>query len=355
MSNQEISPLLALSLISSPIALPAAASSYSNNTKIVSITTSSEMTSQRAAARIMRHQLASMSMLQPMGAYVGELHEEWQFPSDHLPIAMTFDNLDFASWNVLDAEYMSWVIEMNSQGLTRSMIADEHIYIGDSKLTIRDKHVADLVLQMISHPTHPRSMLSLQECSKSFIEELRSRLPAHFEIISSHGEAILLDRRHFDLLESKEVSNIFTNEPHRTIQEITTRRLDNGQHLRLINIHLPGDPTKPAHFEFAQYLARTFDPALTTIAMGDMNFNELEMSDAMKQAFQSTSPFSLYSPYCTNISPYEFNSKAIDHFLVYSPDRLPVTLNTPDQLMPGLDPIVSLLQNPGGPVPPAPK
>lgn len=346
MSDQKISALLALSLISSPIALPASAPSYSNNTKTVSTTASSETTSQRAAARKMRHQLASVPMLQPMGTYVGELQEKWQFPSDHLPIAMTFDNLNFASWNVLDAEYMSWVTEKNSQGLSRSMIADEHIYIRDSKLTIRDKHVADLVLQMISHSTHPRSMLSLQECSKSFIEELRSRLPAHFEIISSHGEAILLDRRHFDLLEAKEVSGVFTNEPHRTLQEISIRRLDNGQHLRLINIHLPGDPTKPGRFEFAQYLASTFDPALATIAMGDMNFNELEMSDAMKQAFQNTSPFSLYSPYCTNISPYEFNSKAIDHFLVYSPDKSPVTLNTPDQLMPGLDPIVSLLQKP---------
>lgn len=224
------------------------------------------------------------------------------------------------------------------------MIAEEHVYIGSSKLTVRDKHVVDLILQTISHPTHPRSILSLQECSKPFIEELRSRLPAHFEVISNHGDAVLLDRRCLEIVEAKDVSGIFADAPQRTLQDITLRRLDNGQCLRLVNIHLPGDPTKPGRFEFAQYLAKTFDPSLTTLAMGDTNFDELEMADAMKQAFQNNSPFSLNSPYCTNISPNVFNSKAIDHFLVYSPGRSSVELNTPDQIMPGLAPVVDLLQ-----------
>ena len=166
MSNQKISALLALSLISSPIALPATTPSYSDNTKTASTTISSETTSKRAAVRRMRHQLAPMPMLQPMGTYVGELYvgelqEKWQFLSDHLPIGMTIDDLNIVSWNVLDAEYMSWITK-NEQGLSRSMITDEHVYIGDSKLTIRDKHVVDLILQTISHPTHPRSILSLK-------------------------------------------------------------------------------------------------------------------------------------------------------------------------------------------------
>jgi hypothetical protein len=292
----------------------------------------------------MQHQLAPMPMLQPMGTYVGELQEKWQFPSDHLPIGMTFNNLNFVSWNVLDAQYMSWVTEKNSQGLSRSMIADEHVYIGNSKLTVRDKHVVDLILQTISHPTHPRNILSLQECSKAFIEELRSRLPAHFEVISNHGDAVLVDRRCFEVVEAKEVFGIFADAPQTSFQDITLRRLDNGQPLRLVNVHLPGDPTKPGRFEFGQYLAKTFDPTLTTLAMGDMNFDELEMADAIKQAFQNSSPFSVNSPYCTNISPSVFNSKAIDHFLVYSPSSSSFELSTPDQIMPGLAAVVELLQ-----------
>ncbi|MBU6383247.1 MAG: hypothetical protein KGR16_02905 [Verrucomicrobia bacterium] len=344
MSDHKLSALLALSLLSAPIALPATTPSYSGNSKAAATTISSETTSMHTAARRMRHQLASMPMLQPMGAYVGELQEKWQFPSDHLPIGMTLDHLHFVSWNVLDATYMSWVTEKNSQGLSRSMIADEHVYIGNSKLTVRDQHVVDLVLQMIFHPTHPRSILSLQECSKPFIRELRSRLPAYFDVIAHHGDAVLLDRRRFEVVEAKAVSGIFTDAPHRTLQDIILRRLDNGHPLRLVNIHLPGDPTKPGRFEFAQYLAKTFDPSLTTLAMGDMNFDELEMADAMTQAFQNNSPFSLNSPYCTNISPNVFNSKAVDHFLVYSPSQPSVALNTPDQIMPGLAPVVALLQ-----------
>ncbi len=340
MSDQKTSTLLALSLLFTPIAVPAVTPS---RPQTISPSTISE-TTPRASVRRMKHQLATAPLLQAKGTYVGELQERWQFPSDHLPIAMTYDDLHIASWNVLDAGYMSWVTEKNSQGLSRSLIKDEHIYIGDSKLTIRDIHTADLVLEMISHPTHPRSILSLQECSKPFLEELTSRLSGSFEVVEHHGNAILFDRSRFELVNAKEVLGVFTNEPKRSFQEICLRRIDNGENFKLFNVHLPGDPTKPGRFEFAQYIKDTFDSNCTTVAMGDMNFNELEMADAMRQAFPDNSPFSIYSPYCTNISPYVFNSKAIDHFIISTPNQSLVTLNSPDQVMTKLEEVVSLLE-----------
>ena len=340
MPESKISTLAALPLCYSLIALPYAPLPAKSDLS----TPISTNASQRTSLRNMKYQLAAMPMLQPKGTYVGELQERWQFPSDHLPIGMTMDGLDIASWNVLDADYMSWVTEKNSQGLKRSMIVDEHVYIGDSKLTVRDKHTAALVLEMISHPTHPRSILALQECSQPFLEELRSRLPGHFQILSLYGDSVLIDTKRLELIEAKKISGIFADTPTSAFQDISLRRLDNGQQIRLLNVHLPGDPQKPARFEFANYLSNTFDPAATTIAMGDMNFNEIEMSDAMNRAFDSGSPFSLHSPYCTNISPYVFNSKAIDHFIVHSPERSPVVLSSPNQLMKGLDPMVSLLE-----------
>jgi endonuclease/exonuclease/phosphatase family metal-dependent hydrolase len=233
------------------------------------------------------------------------------------------------------------------------MIVDEHVYIGDSKLTERDRHVASLILEMISHPTHSRSILSLQECSAPFIEELRSRLPSHFDLIASHGDAVLLDKRRFEVLEAKKISGIFSSTPYRTFQDLTIRRLDNGKSLRLLNVHLPGDPAQPGRFEFARYLKETFDPNTATIAMGDMNFDELEMSDAMGRAFQNNAPFSLHSPYCTNISPYVFKSKAIDHFIIYSPNEASVVVNSPNQIMEGLDEIAALLQGESGALAPS--
>jgi len=301
--------------------------------------------SQRTSIRNMRNLLSSAPVLEPKGKYVGELQEKWQFPSDHLPIGMTFSDLNIASWNVLDAHFMNWVTVENSQGLNRSLIADEHVYIGDTRLTVRDKHVAKLVLEMVSHPTHPRSIISLQECSREFIKELRSQLPSHFKIIAHRGDAVIIDKRLFDIKEVRAESGVFSDEPRRAFQDILIQRKDNKELMRLINIHLPGRKDKPGRFEFAQYIARTFDPKRTTLVMGDMNFNEIEMSQALKQAFSNRSPFSVYSPYCTNIDPDHLESKSIDHFFVHSPDGSSVTLNAPEQIMSELAPIVSLLND----------
>jgi Swiss Army Knife, 2H phosphoesterase domain len=343
MSGQRISALLGLTLFAAPLALPADTPSL-NPMQARPSSTAIASTSSRASVRRMHHRLAVQPMLRPMGTYVGELQEKWQFPSDHLPIGMTFENLHFASWNVLDAKFMSWVTEKNSQGLKRSLIADEHVTIGDSKLTLRDRHVVDLILETLSHPTHPRSILALQECGGPFLEELRSRIPSHFAVISNHGEALLIDKRRFELVEVKEVSGIFSDAPKRTLQDLKILRISDGQMMRFVNAHLPGDPTKPGRFEFAEYLKRTFDPAVTTIAMGDMNFDELGMSEAMAKAFPSNSPFSLYSPYPTDISPDGLKSKAIDHFLVYSPKGSAVTLNAPGEIMSGVAPMLGLLK-----------
>jgi len=345
MSDSKISALLASALISSPMALPATIPS-SAETQIISNNILSESSpSARLSARRMKHQLAAAPVLkqQPQpskGVYVGELQEKWQFPSDHLPIGMTFENIHFASWNVLDAEYMSWVTEKDSQGLKRSMIGKEHVYIGDSNLTIRDQRIAGMIARMTTDPSHPRSFIALQECSQPLAEELRSRVPLHFEIVSHHGDTIILDKRCFDLIEAKEVSGIFSVDSKRTIQEVLIRRLDNGEVMRLINTHLPGDPTKPTPSEFAAYLKRTTDPLTSTIVMGDMNFDENEMGDALEK---HQTGFSLYSPYCTNISPFTFRSKAIDFFFVSSAKSSPVILNSPDEVIEGTLPMAALL------------
>ena len=337
MHNSKISALLGLSLLASPIG-----ASTASPTKTISQAPTSEISSPRTSLRKMRQQLAATPLLQPKGMPVGELQERWQFPSDHLPIGMSLGDVNFASWNVLDAECMSWVTEKNSQGLSHSMIADEHVYIENSKLTIRDRHVVDLILGMLQHPSHPKHILSLQECSEPFLEELKSRLPSHFTVLSEGENAIVIDQSRFEILDAKAVANIFSNQPERTIQDVTLRRKNSDETFRLVNVHIPGDPSKPARFEFTQYLAKTFDPNLTAIAMGDMNFNELEMADAIQQDFpNSTQPFSIYSPYCTNVSPYTFYSKAIDHFIIHSATK-PILLS-PNQVMIGLSPIANLL------------
>jgi endonuclease/exonuclease/phosphatase family metal-dependent hydrolase len=296
----------------------------------------------RASLRRLKFELAQPAKLQSKGTYVGELHEKWQFPSDHLPIGMTLHGIHIASWNILDAAYMNWVTEKDSQGLDGSMLSDEHIYIGETALTVRDQHVADLVLEMIHHPTHPRSVISLQECSVAFIEYLKPKLPSEFQVIFHHGNAVLFDQSRFKIIEAKEVGGIFSQSPSRTFQDVFLEQVDTNQALRILNAHLPGDPEGPGRYEFAKYLLENLDFKGTMIAMGDMNFNEIEMLGA----FGTNSPFSVYSPYCTNVSiktaPQALYSKAIDHFI--SPNR-EIELNSPENLMRDLDKIVGLLND----------
>lgn len=280
---------------------------------------------------------------EPKGVYVGELQEKWEFPSDHLPIGITFDNLHIISWNVLNTKHIHWVIEKNSQGLSHSLIGNEHVFIGNSNLTLRDQHIVELILQMIAHPTHPKSVLALQESGESFLEELREKLPFHFKIVANGELAFLFDTHIFEIYSHDEIFNIFENEPQRAIQDIILQRLNNGQLLRFINAHLPGDPTKPAPMELALYLASSFDSSYTTLAMGDMNFTAVEMGTALDNAFNGSPPFSLYSPYCTNISPGIFTSKAIDHFFFYSYENFFPIVNYPNEIFIGLAPIVILL------------
>jgi len=338
MSDFRISVSLALALLTTPLS-----STHPEKPQAIESVSSKKNSSYKSSLRRMKEQLSQAAQLTPMGTHVGELQEKWQFPSDHLPIGMSFGDTNIASWNVLDADYMSWVTDKDSQGLKHSMIVDEHVYIEGTNLTIRDSHVIDMIIGMITHETHPRSILSLQECNKPFLEELSKRLPENFAIISHHGDALVVDTNRYSITEIREVKEVFSQTQERGFQDIILERKDTKEKLRIINAHLPGDPLHSARYEFAKYISATFDPSVATIAMGDMNFNELEMAEALNLAFASSDAFELHTPYCTNITPFLFDSKAIDHFIVYNPNHLGIDINAPEEVMLGLTTFVDLL------------
>ena len=300
----------------------------------------------KASFRTLNAMCALPSILSPMGTYVGELQEAWQFPSDHLPIGMHYRGLGIASWNVLDSEYMHWVIEKNSQGLSRSLIADTHVYVDETKLTIRDQIVVDTIIQMISHPTHPRDIVALQECGKPFLRHLASRLPDHIKLIEEEGNALLIDQTQFTVLVARSVTGVFSQSATRSFQEIILEHVETKEQFRLINAHLPGDPLGSGRYEFAQYLAQTVDSLMPTLAMGDMNFNELEMRDAFAEQEFPVS-FSIHSPYCTNIDPTTRFSKAIDHFFVFDADLTEVVCSRANEVVFSLGTMVHLLEGHG--------
>ena len=101
---------------------------------------------------------------QPLGV-------NWQFPSDHLPVATVLEDghTRCASWNVLDTRYVKLVA---GQGLNGSMITQQDLPVGASDLTLRDASTLNTVLTLLSTV----SVLALQECSQQFLIALNAKL-----------------------------------------------------------------------------------------------------------------------------------------------------------------------------------
>lgn len=253
--------------------------------------------------------------------HVGELHEKWRFPSDHLPVGIEVDGVKIISWNVLNNAYMSWVTDRDSQGLNGSLISDLDQPVGSSGLTMRDVVVADMVQTMMNQG----QVVALQECSHPFVELLAERLPSNWQMVRSFDtpqkdQAIILYNAekmfYSDVICSETSTSAYPSAPGRPVQNAFFWS-ENGMTLSIINAHIPGDPTKPGKEEFAQYVYE-HHKGWTTVALGDNNFERDEMMEAYRKA--GFTDFSLHSPWKTNIDPYTKESKAIDHFFVVGTD-----------------------------------
>ncbi len=255
---------------------------------------------------------------------VGDLHEKWQFPSDHLPVGIEVDGIKIISWNVLNNAFMEWVTTKDSQGLNGSMISDLDKVIQPNGLTQRDLIVADMVASM----TASGNVVALQECGAPFLEALQAKLPSHWQMVKSFEnprkdqDVILFDqsRLTYQPDQSEVTRNSYPSVPDRPLQNALFSRIgeENSRDLRIINAHIPGDPILPVREEFAKYVHDTHSNNQITIALGDNNFER----DEMIRAYESVGflEYSLHTPWKTNIDPYGRYSKAIDHIFVAGGD-----------------------------------
>ncbi|MBY0530212.1 MAG: hypothetical protein K2P51_08530 [Rhabdochlamydiaceae bacterium] len=248
---------------------------------------------------------------------VGELHEKWRFPSDHLPVGIEVNGVKIISWNVLNNAYMQWVTDKDSQGLNGSLISELDVRVNDSGLTQRDVLVADMVQEMMSKG----QVVALQECSVPFLAHLKERLPEQWGMVKSFNfnrqdqDVVLYDRSQLtyrrDLSETTQYA--YPSVPKRPLQN-TYFSQNGGPDLRIINAHIPGDPNLPAREEFASYVHKQHQEDIITVALGDNNFERDEMIEAYRKA--GFTDFSIHSPWKTNIDPVTKESKGIDHLFV---------------------------------------
>ena len=252
---------------------------------------------------------------------VGGLHERWRFPSDHLPVGVEVNGIRIISWNVLNNAFMDWVTIEDSQGVKDSMISELNVAVDKSGLTMRDVLVAEMVREM----TDRGQVVALQECSMPFLAYLQEILPSSWGLVRSFPQRVDQDVIVYDktsLTYQPERSEItksaYPSVPGRPLQNAYFSSAERD--FRIINCHIPGDPTQPGREEFARYVRGQYIGDSTLVAIGDNNFERDEMIRAYQAA--GFSDFSIHSPWKTNTfreGADDFSSKAIDHCAVFGP------------------------------------
>ncbi|MCE5316073.1 MAG: hypothetical protein LLG04_01745 [Parachlamydia sp.] len=284
--------------------------------------------------------------------YIGELGSAWEFPSDHLPVAATFGNVHIASWNILNKNYLFHINE-NTQGLRDSAIMRDHQPIDSTSLTLRERIVLQQILEMISHPTHPRSLIALEETHPDVLNALKEELPGNWAIATPPGQPQSQDI----YLYNKEIFEIvavdaakYTPDNYKTIFSLTLREKATGETFRFIQSHIPGGPVDSpvAVAKYAKEAMRQFDPSLTIALMGDMNQSPAVIEKALAGAAKEAGlPFQPYA-HLPIAYPSHVNTRLeaswIDNFFVYSPRINVQATNEPSELSSAVAPAVTVLQ-----------
>lgn len=259
--------------------------------------------------------------------YVGELGPKWQFPSDHLPRGMSIGDTHIAFWNILNKNYLNH-IEANTQGLRDSSILSDNVPAGKGiKLTFRELTCVLTILDMIDHPTHPRSMIALEETHGDVINHLKQVLPDHWAIVtpSDHPysqDLYLYDTKVFDFVAIHSVK--YTETQPKSILTLTLKEISSGQTYRFVQSHVPGGPNSSEGCKkFAEEAMKQYNSSITTVLMGDMNESPSTIQQSLKQAAQQIglerSPFN-YVPidYPSHMNTL-LEASWIDNFFIYRP------------------------------------
>lgn len=305
------------------------------------------------------HQLSELRPHKPpyfvgMGKEVGILGRKWSFPSDHLPIGFTVGNsIHFTSWNVLNSIYVNHVLE-NYQGLNPSTLTEENICLIDNeKLTVRDKHNAELITQMFTSCLYPRTVVALQECGLPFIHHLQSVLPSYIKMITSSDSAqdqtiLLYNSERLDCLEEQIIPSPFRDKPLRTIINALFADKNSQESYRCLSAHLPYQPNSPAPQELGSHIAQQLSAISTAapqalIVMGDMNRTEISIREALQQSglthFQQISPYPTFIPF--QLDGTYTQSADFDHAFIFG--DVAAKALSPEEVLPGLSAMTQLL------------
>jgi endonuclease/exonuclease/phosphatase family metal-dependent hydrolase len=282
--------------------------------------------------------------------FVGELGDQWQFPSDHLPVGMSINGIHFANWNILNTDYLNH-IEANDQGLKYSLIMEANCPGKDPRLTRREEILLKQVMSLLQHPTQPRSVLSLQETGAAFWEVLKEQLPTNYKTVTAfpddlaHGDVYIYDG---DLLEFEELQSQRYEGSVNTMMALTLKERSSGNEYRFIQSHVPGGPirSEPARKELADFVMRNYDPNKSVVIMGDMN---RPPRDFLENFARKAEEYSMEQPYTNAWIPYPTHINThceaswIDNIFFAVPEGTRVEIAKEDTFFPALQQTIDLL------------
>lgn len=286
--------------------------------------------------------------------HIGELGELWQFPSDHLPIGATLESFHIALWNVLNKKYLHF-IEENTQGLKNSSILKCNVPVcQNGSFTVREMMIAAQIFEMISHPTHPRSLIALQETHVDLLNFLKTNLPSSWVILTPPDQPNSQDIFLFDadIFEAVNLAAVKYS-PLFTIFNVTLREKTSGKLFHFIQSHIPGgainSPVGCA--KFSGEALRQYDKDLTIVLMGDMNQSPAVIERALcktAEALGISQPYHhLPVPYPTHMNT-RLQASWTDHFFISTPENHDIIIkasDNPEELFNELVPIIKLLTN----------
>ncbi|MGZ3633297.1 MAG: hypothetical protein ACXU9U_03625 [Parachlamydiaceae bacterium] len=269
---------------------------------------------------------------------VGELGHRWALGSDHLPIGGTVNSIHFGLWNILATSALHH-IERNTQGLKDSFIMRANV-LHQENLTVRECIIISQILNILQHPTYPKSLLCVQEITEEVFIAIQKKLPDHLKLIPNDvsrlkdGDVFIYDSSIFDFIDFKCNYYQTTQSKHsKTYMTLSLIEKHTQQLYKFIQSHVPGGPnaiSQPARVEFVEAMINDYNPEAITIVMGDMNrpvdcFIELLETVAPATGLD-TQPFEpLISPYPTHINTH-LEASWIDNVLISIPDPLKTTV-----------------------------
>ena len=312
------------------------------------------------------HQISAESVSQQSEAYkpffigehkpffVGELGAKWQFPSDHLPRGISFGDLHIAFWNILNKNYLGH-IQDNNQGLRDSSIMTDNVPVDSkSRLTVRELVSIEIIFGMINHPTHPRSLIALEEAHVDVLNYLRKALPAHWAVVTPPGQPnsqdlFIYDTEVFEYVGVKAVR--YQDNLPKSIFTLLMKEKSTGQSYRFLQSHVPGGPNSVDGCEkFANEAIKHYRSGETTVLMGDTNVSPTVMLKALQQASTEAGLAKQPYHYVSIDHPSHMNTYLeaswIDNFFAFTPKsakRIHASHHA-EEIHDSLEPIIDLFK-----------